>query len=257
MQHNIKPNKKLGQNFLINSYTINTIIEILNISENDLVLEVGPGQGALTKHILTKTKNYVGVEKDKKLCDFLLSEYTRSVDIRNEDILKTQLNKIYKEKYRVIGNIPYNISTKLLMRCLKNKDHISSVYFMMQKEFVDRVISSHGSKSFGRLSVLMQLFFKAEKYIDISPSDFYPEPKIFSSFMSLTPLTNTLLETYEIDSFLDFTKKIFGTRRKKIKNCLKINYDNLYDNINKRAEELSIPEMIKLYRDMRDDGKLV
>ena len=257
MQHSIKPNKKLGQNFLINSYTINTIIEILNISEDDLVLEVGPGQGALTKHILTKTKNYVGVEKDKKLCDFLLSEYTGSVDIRNEDILKTQLNKIYKEKYRVIGNIPYNISTKLLMRCLENKDHISSVYFMMQKEFVDRIISGHGSKSFGRLSVLMQLFFKAEKYIDISPSDFYPEPKIFSSFMSLTPLKNTLLETDEIDSFLDFTKKIFGTRRKKIKNCLKINYDNLYDNMNKRAEELSIPEMIKLYRDIKNDGKFV
>ena len=257
MQHNIKPNKKLGQNFLINSYTINTIIEILNISEDDLVLEVGPGQGALTKHIITKTKNYVGIEKDRKLCDFLLDEYKGTVDIRNEDILKTQLNKIYKEKYRVIGNIPYNISTKLLMRCLENKDYINSVYFMMQKEFVDRIISDHGSKSFGRLSVLMQLFFKTEKYIDISPSDFYPEPKIFSSFMSLTPLKNTLLETYEIDSFLDFTKKIFGTRRKKIKNCLKINYDNLYDNINKRAEELSIPEMIKLYRDIRNDGKFV
>ena len=81
------PNKQIRQRFLINSYTINTIIEILNISENDLVLEVGPGQGALTKHILTKTKNYVGVEKDKKLCDFLLRN--RNLDIRNEDILKT------------------------------------------------------------------------------------------------------------------------------------------------------------------------
>jgi phospholipid N-methyltransferase len=152
MQRNIKPNKKLGQNFLINSYTINTIIEILNISEDDLVLEVGPGQGALTKHIIAKTKNYVGVEKDKKLCDFLLSEYTGSVDIRNEDILKTQLNKIYKEKYRVIGNIPYNISTKILMRCLENKDHISSVYFMMQKEFVDRIMSGDSRYFTGEFS---------------------------------------------------------------------------------------------------------
>ena len=92
---------------------------------------------------------------------------------------------------------------------------------MMQKEFVDRVISSHGSKSFGRLSVLMQLFFKAEKYIDISPSDFYPEPKIYSSFMSLTPLKNILLEVNEIDSFLDFTKKIFGLEEKKLKIALR------------------------------------
>jgi hypothetical protein len=80
---------------------------------------------------------------------------------------------------------------------------------------------------------------------------------VVSKDLSKTIIKNTLLETYEIDSFLDFTKKIFGTRRKKIKNCLKINYDNLYDNISKRAEELSIPEMIKLYRDIRDDGKLV
>ncbi len=257
MLDNTKPNKKLGQNFLINEYTINTILEILDIKQEDSVLEVGPGHGALTKNIVKKTKNYIGVEKDKNLSNLLKEKYKNNIDIRNEDILKIDLKEIFLNNYRVVGNIPYNISTKLLMKCIENKDSISKIHFMMQKEFVDRVISCHGKKSYGRLSVLIQIFFKVEKYIDINPSDFYPEPKIYSSFMSLTPLKNILLEEEEIKYFLSFVKEIFNTRRKKIKNCLNIDCEVLYDNIDKRAEELSIVEMIKLYRDIKNDGKLI
>tara|TARA_B100000767_G_C19775729_1_gene542452 strand:+ start:3209 stop:3982 length:774 start_codon:yes stop_codon:yes gene_type:complete len=257
MLDNTKPNKKLGQNFLINEYTINTILEILDIKQEDSVLEVGPGHGALTKNIVKKTKNYIGVEKDKNLSNLLKEKYKNNIDIRNEDILKIDLKEIFLNNYRVVGNIPYNISTKLLMKCIENKNSISKIHFMMQKEFVDRVISCHGKKSYGRLSVLIQIFFKVEKYIDINPSDFYPEPKIYSSFMSLTPLKNILLEEEEIKYFLSFVKEIFNTRRKKIKNCLNIDCEVLYDNIDKRAEELSIVEMIKLYRDIKNDGKLI
>ena len=257
MLDNTKPNKKLGQNFLINEYTINTILEILDIKQEDSILEVGPGHGALTKNIVKKTKNYIGVEKDKNLSNLLKEKYKNNIDIRNEDILKIDLKEIFLNNYRVVGNIPYNISTKLLMKCIENKNSISKIHFMMQKEFVDRVISCHGKKSYGRLSVLIQIFFKVEKYIDINPSDFYPKPKIYSSFMSLTPLKNILLEEEEIKYFLSFVKEIFNTRRKKIKNCLNIDCEVLYDNIDKRAEELSIVEMIKLYRDIKNDGKLI
>ena len=257
MQDNIKPNKKLGQNFLINEYVINTILEILDIKADDSILEVGPGKGALTKDIIKKTKNYIGVEKDKNLSNFLKNSYKENLDIRNEDILNFNFEKAFKKNYRVIGNIPYNISTKLLMKCIEEKNYISQIHLMMQKEFVDRVTSNHGSKSYGRLSVIIQIFFKAEKYIDIDPSNFYPEPKIYSSFMSLVPLKKILLEENEINNFLNFVKEIFKTRRKKIKNCLDVNFNVLYDNIDKRAEELSIPEMIKLYRDIKNDDKLV
>ena len=257
MQNNIKPNKKLGQNFLINEYVINIILEILDIKADDSILEVGPGKGALTKGIIKKTKNYIGVEKDKNLYNFLKNSYKEDLDIRNEDILNFNFEKAFKKNYRVIGNIPYNISTKLLMKCIEKKNYISQIHFMMQKEFVDRVTSNHGSKSFGRLSVIIQIFFKAEKYIDIDPSNFDPEPKIYSSFMSLVPLKKILLEENEINDFLNFVKEIFKTRRKKIKNCLDLNFNVLYDNIDKRAEELSIPEMIKLYRDIKNDDKLV
>ena len=114
MTEKIKPNKRLGQNFLINKYTINTLLEIIDISKNDLILEVGPGQGALTREIIKKTRSYIGIEKDSKLCEVLEKNNSMKLDIRNEDILKTDLKKIYKEKYKVVGNIPYNISTKLL-----------------------------------------------------------------------------------------------------------------------------------------------
>ena len=187
MTEKIKPNKKLGQNFLINKYTINTLLEIIDISKNDLILEVGPGQGALTNEIIKKTKNYIGIEKDSKLCKILEKINIKKLNIKNEDILETDLSKIYKEKYRIVGNIPYNISTKLLLKCIENKDNIINIHFMMQKEFVDRIISSCGNKTYGRLSVLMQLFFHCEKFIDIKPSDFYPSPKVYSSFLKLVP----------------------------------------------------------------------
>ena len=258
MTEKIKPNKRLGQNFLINKYTINTLLEIIDISKNDLVLEVGPGQGALTREIIKKTRNYIGIEKDSKLCEVLAKISSMKINIKNEDILKTDLNKIYKEKYRIVGNIPYNISTKLLLKCIENKDNITNIHFMMQKEFVDRIISNCGNKTYGRLSVLMQLFFDCEKLIDIDPSDFYPSPKVYSSFLRLIPKKEVLLSKREIDGFLLFTKFIFSKRRKKIKNSLDIECFDLYDNMDKRAEQLTINDMIKLFRDInKNDGKFI
>ena len=257
MLEKVNPKKKLGQNFLINKFTINKISEIINISADDLILEVGPGQGALTENIIKKTKNYIGIEKDSNLCKILKSNYGDKITLRNEDILETNFKNIYNRKYRVIGNIPYNISTKLLLKCIENKEDITNIHFMMQKEFVDRIVSEHGNKSYGRLTVLIQLFFIVEKYIDIDPKDFYPPPKIHSSFMSLTPRKKILLAKDEIEDFLVFSKFIFSTRRKKIKNCINIRSINLYDNMDKRAEELTIIEMIKLFRDIRNDGEFV
>jgi len=256
MQESIKPNKNLGQNFLKNKYTINTIIDILNISKSDHIVEIGPGQGAITDQIIKKTKNYIGIEKDRNLCEILKKNHKDNINIKCADILNVDFSNIYKEKYRVIGNIPYNISTKLLMKCIKNRNYIKDINFMMQKEFIDRIVSMHGSKSFGRLSVITQIFFETQKYIDIEPKDFFPEPKVFSSFVVLKPLNKILLEEDEIENFLKFIKIIFNTRRKKIKNCLN-NISKKYDNIDRRAEELSIINLIKLYREINSDGEFI
>ena len=257
MFEKINPKKSLGQNFLKNQITINLISDIINIKESDYVIEIGPGMGAISDSILDKTKNYVGIEKDPYLSEYLKKKYEKDIKIINEDVLKVEFSDIYKKKYRIIGNIPYNISTEIIIKCIENRMNIQSAFFMMQKEFVDRIQSEFGNKVFGRLSVFCQIFFDINKYIDISPKDFYPEPKVYSSFFSITPKKKILLEENEIDSFLNFVKEIFEKRRKKIKNCISIKYDNVYDNIDKRAEQLSIQEMINLYRDLKNDGKLV
>ena len=176
------------------NFDISVVEPNLTKDNNDLILEVGPGKGALTENIIKKTNNYIGIEKDNSLCNILRKNYKNKIDIRNDDILKTNFKNLYKEKYKIIGNIPYNISTKLLLKCIEYKEDIVDIHFMMQKEFVDRVISNHGNKSYGRLTVLIQLFFIAEKYIYIHPADFYPPPKIYSSFMSLTPRKKILLK---------------------------------------------------------------
>ena len=257
MIEKIKPDKKLGQNFLINNFTINTLNEIINVNEEDLILEIGPGQGALTESIIKKTNFYIGVEKDNNLCKFLKKKFNNNIKIINKDILETDLKNIYKKKYKIIGNIPYNISTKLLLKCIQNRNNILNIHFMMQKEFVDRIIANCNSKIYGRLTVLIQIFFICEKFIDIDPSDFYPQPKVHSSFLRLTPKSKILLKTDEIDEFFSFTRCIFNQRRKKIRNCLDSKCIDLYNNINKRAEELTIPEMIKLFRELRNDGKFI
>ncbi len=257
MFEEINPKKSLGQNFLKNKVTVNLINDIINIRENDFVIEIGPGMGAITENILNKTKNYVGIEKDPRLSEYLEKKYKKNIQIINEDVLKVEFSNIFKKKYRIIGNIPYNISTEIIIKCIENRTNMQSAFFMMQKEFVDRIQSQFGNKVFGRLSVFCQIFFDIYKYIDISPKDFYPEPKVYSSFFSITPKNKILLKESEIEGFLNFVKDIFEKRRKKIKNCISVKNDNLYDNIDKRAEQLSIQEMINLYRDLKNDGKLI
>ena len=257
MFEKFNPKKSLGQNFLKNPSTINLINDIIDIKKSDYVIEIGPGMGAISENILEKTENYVGIEKDPNLSDYLKKKYKKNIRIINEDVLKVEFSNIYKKKYRVIGNIPYNISTEVIIKCIENRIYMHSAFFMMQKEFVDRIQSQYGNKIFGRLSVFCQIFFDINKYIDISPKDFYPEPKVQSSFFSLKPKKKILLEKSEIEGFLIFVKEIFKTRRKKIKNCISIKSGILYDNIEKRAEQLSIEDMINLYRELKHDGKLV
>ena len=152
-QYYLGHKKSLCQNFLKNQITINLIGDILDIKEHDKVIEIGPGTGAITDNILSKTKNYIGIEKDKKLSEKLLKKYKSEVKILNQDILDSDFSKLFDKNIRLVGNIPYNISTQIITKCILERENIISAHFMMQKEFVDRIQSSLGSKIFGRLSV--------------------------------------------------------------------------------------------------------
>ena len=218
-----KPKKNFGQNFLTDQIILGRIIDALSLNKHDEVLEIGCGKGALTERILAKEVNLRGVEIDRDLIEELnlIKLKNRNLDVLNEDILKINLKDISESKLRIVGNLPYNISCKIMLWSIKNKDMIEDVHFMLQKEFAERLISSPNKKSYGRLSILAQLFFNVEELFDVPSESFFPEPKVDSLFLRLKPKENKDLEYLDIECLQNVTIKAFTKRRKKISSGLK------------------------------------
>ena len=206
--------KSWGQNFLTDDNTINKIIKIINPTKNDTILEIGPGHGALTSKLLNLSKKLYTVEIDPMLYEMLKDKYSH-LDIVNEDILKWDNSKIKLNK--VVGNIPYNISSQIIFKFLPGQ--WETMVLMLQKEVAKRIISSEGSKEYGRISVMVQNFCDVKYMCDISKNVFYPKPKVDSGIL-LFKKKNTSID---IDKFSSFIKEAFKQRRKKIKNNLKKN----------------------------------
>ena len=218
-----KPKKNFGQNFLTDQIILGRIIDALSLNKHDEVLEIGCGKGALTERILAKEVNLRGVEIDRDLIEELnlIKLKNKNLDVLNEDILKINLKDISESKLRIVGNLPYNISSKIMLWSIKNKDMIEDVHFMLQKEFAERLISSPNKKSYGRLSILAQLFFNVEELFDVPSESFFPEPKVDSLFLRLKPNENKDLEYLDIECLQKVTLKAFTKRRKKISSGLK------------------------------------
>lgn len=218
-----KPKKNFGQNFLTDQIILGRIIDALSLNKHDEVLEIGCGKGALTERILAKEVNLRGVEIDRDLIEELnlIKLKNRNLHVLNEDILKINLKDISESKLRIVGNLPYNISSKIMLWSIKNKDMIEDVHFMLQKEFAERLISSPNKKSYGRLSILAQLFFNVEELFDVPSESFFPEPKVDSLFLRLKPKENKDLEYLDIECLQNVTLKAFTKRRKKISSGLK------------------------------------
>lgn len=218
-----KPKKNFGQNFLTDQIILGRIIDALSLNKHDEVLEIGCGKGALTERILAKEVNLRGVEIDRDLIEELnlIKLKNRNLDVLNEDILKINLKDISESKLRIVGNLPYNISSKIMLWSIKNKDMIEDVHFMLQKEFAERLTSSPNKKSYGRLSILAQLFFNVEELFDVPSESFFPEPKVDSLFLRLKPKENKDLEYLDIECLQNVTLKAFTKRRKKISSGLK------------------------------------
>ena len=218
-----KPKKNFGQNFLTDQIILGRIIDALSLNKHDEVLEIGCGKGALTERILAKEVNLRGVEIDRDLIEELnlIKLKNKNLDVLNEDILKINLKDISESKLKIVGNLPYNISSKIMLWSIKNKDMIEDVHFMLQKEFAERLISSPNKKSYGRLSILAQLFFNVEELFDVPSESFFPEPKVDSLFLRLKPKENKDLEYLDIECLQNVTLKAFTKRRKKISSGLK------------------------------------
>ena len=224
--------KSLGQNFLIDQKMINLITEVGDISSKDIVLEVGPGTGNLTEKILEKKpKDFILIEKDKRLVDLLNQRYGNKINIFNEDILKFSYKNYYDKKLIIFGNLPYNISTQILAKWIKiqNLDKFCKRFVLMfQKEVADRIIAKTNTKNYGRLSILANWKMNIEKIIDIEPISFKPAPKVKSTLLMFTP-KKKFFELNDPKNLEHVTNIFFSQRRKMIKKPLKFLFDNLKD----------------------------
>ncbi|MEM0084895.1 MAG: 16S rRNA (adenine(1518)-N(6)/adenine(1519)-N(6))-dimethyltransferase RsmA [Candidatus Methanomethylicia archaeon] len=215
-QYDIKPKKRLSQNFVVCSNLIFKIIDCANIESSDIVLEIGAGLGFLTKRIAEKARKVIAVEIDGKLVNVLRSllKDFNNVEIIQADIMK--LGPINVDK--IISNVPFNISSPLLFKIAKEY-HFNKAVLTLQKEFVDRMLAKPGSRDYGRLSVTSNFFFSIE-FIDKVPRVcFYPPPKVDVSLIRISMNRSTPLNPLD-EFFLELTRFIFTQRNRKLKNVL-------------------------------------
>ena len=242
MNYFMTPKRSLGQNFLIDKNIIRKIIKIGNIEKNKTVLEIGPGYGNLTKAIVAANpKKIFAVEKDKKLTLFLKNDFRNynNIKIINRDILNLIEEGNLEQNIIVFGNLPYNISTKILASLILLKKWppwYEILIFMFQKEVADRILAKKNSSNFGRLSVLCNWRLEIKKHFNVSKNCFYPKPKIDSTILSFRPKKNNIFNIKNPKNLEIITRKLFSNRRKMInKNFLK-----LFNNDKSIAEKLNL-----------------
>jgi len=243
------PKKRFGQNFLIDEYIISQIINVISPQKNDNIVEIGPGLGALTKPLLEKVNNLNVIEIDNDIVNELKSWNSGSLIINHIDILKFDFHTL-RDDLRIVGNLPYNISSPILLHLLQYRNNIKDMFFMLQKEVVDRITARHNNKVYGRLSVIVQTFFDAELLFIVPPESFNPAPKIDSAILYLKPKKTTV----NFKKLEKIVKLAFSQRRKTLKNTLKPIIHNLQTKIDltQRAEDLSILDFEQLVKDYEE-----
>ncbi len=238
----VRPKKSLGQNFLVDKNIINIITELGKISNNDIVLEIGPGTGNLTEDILRKQpKQLVVIEKDTNLSIKLREKFQNKIQIINDDILKINEKEIFKKQMIVFGNLPYNISSQILVKWLKLNDlNLFSKKFilMFQKEVADRIIANFNEKNYGRLSILTYWKMNVKKIKDISPKSFYPAPKVESTILFMEPKKN-FFKFNNPKSLEYITNIFFNQKRKMIKKPMNLLFQNYQFIANKLKLDLT------------------
>ncbi|MBK9331483.1 MAG: ribosomal RNA small subunit methyltransferase A [Ignavibacteria bacterium] len=257
-----RPKKFLGQNFLTDENLAKKIVNSLDIVPGDTVVEIGPGKGVLTKYIEPLTNDFFAVELDRHIVTELEQKYGDRINLIHKNFLKVSIeDEIFsrrknKGRIKIIGNIPYNITTEIIFRMTEKRNMISSAVLMMQKEVARRLTSSPGTKDYGILAVLIQLYSIPKILFNVPPEAFFPKPRVVSSVVRFDFPENV---HNEIDYSLlsEVVKKSFGKRRKTMRNSLKeffIENDILQEKIefdfNRRPESLSIEEFLKLTGDI-------
>ena len=261
---NYHQKKRFGQHWLVNKKILEKIKEIAVLNENDFILEIGPGKGALTSKLLdSEIKKLHAIELDKDLINLLNDKFNNNdkFSLQQGDILSVNLDSINKKITKVIANIPYNITGPILdifigrLGIIRNYNY-EKIIFLMQKDVVDRILSKEGSPNAGALSIRMQLLSKIQRICDVPPSSFSPPPKVFSSLVVFEPIKNDLRLDISLEKYIDKLLRIsFNSRRKMLRNTLnsilsneEINELSEYSKVcfNLRPQDISIDQWIKL-----------
>ena len=257
-----KARKRFGQNFLHDQNIIDKIIRSINPKPTQNIVEIGPGQGALTYPLLEKLGHLNAVEIDRDLIQILnqqSSEYG-SLTIHEGDALKFDFNQVAQtdNKVRLVGNLPYNISTPIIFHLLDYIDLIADMHFMLQKEVVERMAAEPNSKTYGRLTVMLQWYFDVDYLFDIPPGAFNPPPKVTSSLVRLTPKAAPLTQLNSKTQFSKLVNRVFQQRRKTLRNTLKnyLNEDEILSlgiSPTARPETLSVTDFANLSNAIKTD----
>lgn len=229
-KYKIKANKDLGQNFLINDDVIEKIIEKSQIEKNDLIIEIGPGLGVLTNLLLEKSDNVVAIELDKRMVEIISKRFIlkNNLQIINEDVLKVDLNKLINErkkqtninKVKIVANLPYYISTPIIMKLLEEKLEIDEIIVMVQKEVAQRLVAKTGTKDVGAITYAVEYFSEAEKVIDVPKESFIPSPKVESAVIKLKIRKEAYVQVKNEKMLFNIIQKSFSQRRKTLVNAL-------------------------------------
>lgn len=252
MSSSHKARKRFGQNFLNNDHIIQRLVSAIAVKSDDHVLEIGPGLAAMTRPLLARLSSMEVIELDRDLIDDLakLSDAEHKLIIHQGDVLEFDFGTSQHPR-RVVGNLPYNISTPLIFHLLDHLDRIVDMHFMLQKEVVDRICATSGARNFGRLSVMVQSQCQVESLFDISPENFTPAPKVNSAFLRLTPHQQPLVPNNLKQHFAHVVRLAFTQPRKTLANNLKpyIKCDQIEKlelSANIRPQCLTIPDLVNL-----------
>ena len=276
--YNIRANKSLGQNFLINNEVVENIVNSSDISKEDMVIEIGPGLGTLTKYLLEKAGKVLCVELDTKMIKILQDRFSLydNFELINEDILKVNLNEIIIENkkdgkiknVKIVANLPYYITTPIIMKLLEEKLDIKSITVMIQKEVADRLIETPGGKNTGAITHTVYYYCESEKIMEVPNSSFIPEPEVTSEVIKLNLRDKPAVDIENTKVMFMIIKSAFMQRRKTLLNALTntkvfINKEegiqilkelNLDENV--RAEKLSIQDFANIAKIIIERSKV-
>ena len=255
-KYGIHANKSLGQNFLINNEVVSTIIESANISNKDLVIEIGPGLGTLTSRLLEKAGKVICVELDDRMISILEDRFKlyNNFELIHNDVLKVDLNKIIEENLensnlktaKIVANLPYYITTPIIMKLLEEKLNIETITVMIQKEVADRLVALPGTKNAGAITYSVYYYADASKIIDVERNSFIPEPNVTSTVIQLKIRKESLLQVENEELMFKIIKQAFMQRRKTFVNALSnMTTFNNKEEIIQLLKELNISEKVR------------